>query len=102
MIRTASTFIIFNMLLSTQTAKAKPASNIEKVQTLEQTLTEAGWTMTPERSASYTVGDIYSRTSNTPIAFKDDCFDAEPRENSYTSLEVVQAMKAGSARPTMA
>ena len=97
MIRTVSTIVM--MLFSVSAAHAKPPSALEKVQTLEQTLTEAGWTMTPERSASYTVGDIYSRTSNTPIAFKDDCFDAEPRENAYTSLEVVQAMKAGTRIP---
>ena len=66
---------------------------------LDEVLTGAGWTMTPERTSTYSVGDIYSRTSNTPVIFKKDCFDAEPREGAYTSLEVVQAMKAGAKMP---
>jgi formylglycine-generating enzyme required for sulfatase activity len=81
-------------------ARPKPADvGGGEVPALEATLVAAGWTMTPERSASYTVGDIYSRATNTPVAFKADCFDAEPRENAYTSLEVVQAMKAGARVP---
>lgn len=66
---------------------------------LDEVLTSAGWTMTPERTSTYSVGDIYSRTTNAPVIFKKDCFDAEPREGAYTSLEVVQAMKAGAKMP---
>jgi hypothetical protein len=55
--------------------------------------------MTPERTSTYSVGDIYSRSSNSPVIFKKDCFDANPREGTYTSLEVVQAMKAGARVP---
>jgi hypothetical protein len=66
---------------------------------LDEILTAAGWTMTPERTSTYSVGDVYSRTSNAPVIFKKDCFDAEPREGAYTSLEVVQAMKAGTKMP---
>ena len=93
---------LLTVLVSPRFAEAKPKAGpvgSGKHQSLEDTLVAAGWTMTPERSASYTVGDIYSRTTNTPVAFKDDCFDAEPRENAYTSLEVVQAMRAGSRVP---
>ena len=93
---------LLTALVSPRFAEAKPKAGpvgSGKYQSLEETLVAAGWTMTPERSASYTVGDIYSRTTNTPVAFKDDCFDAEPRENAYTSLEVVQAMRAGSRVP---
>ena len=67
--------------------------------TLEEVLTGAGWTMTPERTSTYAVGDVYSRSQNAPVMFKADCFSAEPREGLYTSLEVVQAMKAGARVP---
>ena len=66
---------------------------------LDEVLTEAGWTMTPERTSTYSVGDVYSRASNSPVLFKKDCFDADPREGVYTSLEVIQAMKAGTKLP---
>ena len=90
------------LLLLCNAADARPKARDVgggEVPALEATLVAAGWTMTPERSASYTVGDIYSRSTNTPVAFKADCFEAEPRENAYTSLEVVQAMKAGARVP---
>ena len=60
---------------------------------LQVKLEASGWTMTPERSASYAVGDIYSSDSNTPVAFGTDCFEAKPRESVYTSLEVIQALQ---------
>jgi formylglycine-generating enzyme len=89
-----------SLLCNTAQARPKPADvGAAEIPALEATLVAAGWTMTPERSASYNVGDIYSRASNTPVAFKAKCFDAEPRENAYTSLEVVQAMKAGARVP---
>lgn len=66
---------------------------------LERSLNKAGWEMTPENSASYNVGDIYSRSTNSPVAFKSFCFSAEARESAYTSFEVVQAMKAGAKVP---
>jgi TolA-binding protein len=88
------------LLCNTVQARPKPADvGAAEIPALEATLVAAGWTMTPERSASYNVGDIYSRSTNTPVAFKAKCFDAEPRENAYTSLEVVQAMKAGARVP---
>jgi hypothetical protein len=81
-------------------ANAKPRGLArEKPSQLEEVLTAAGWTMTPERSSTYTVGDIYDRRTNTPVAFRVDCFEAEPREGVYTSYEVVHAMKAGAKIP---
>ncbi len=77
-------------------AAAKPPTGIEQLKTA---LNAAGWTMTPERSDTYNVGDVYSRSTNTPVVFGNSCFDAEPREGAYTSLEVVQAMKAGGRVP---
>jgi hypothetical protein len=91
------------MLLAMPTAlsaRPKPADiGGGHVPALEEVLVAAGWTMTPERSATYTVGDIYNRSTNTPVAFKADCFSAEAREAAYTSLEVIQAMKAGARVP---
>jgi hypothetical protein len=77
-------------------AAPKPPNGIEQ---LKSALNAAGWTMTPERSDTYNVGDVYSRSTNTPVVFGKDCFNAEPREGAYTSLEVVQAMKAGGKVP---
>jgi hypothetical protein len=66
---------------------------------LQQTLVRAGWTMTPERSATYAVGDIYSATDNRVVAFGADCFSVTPREGVYTSFDVVQALKVGGRVP---
>ncbi len=66
---------------------------------LERALEGAGWQLTPERSATYTVGDIYRLGENRPVVFGTDCFSGEAREGVYTSLEVVQAMKAGGKVP---
>ena len=74
-------------------ARPKAAAALD-VPSLESTLAAAGWTMTPERSATYAVGDIYSRSQNTPVLFNADCFNAEPRVGSTVVPEVVQAMKA--------
>ena len=71
---------------------AGPRTQIERsmgsFDRLEEALVGAGWTMTPERSATYAVGDVYSPAQNAPVAFGVDCFDATPREGAYTSLEV--------------
>jgi formylglycine-generating enzyme required for sulfatase activity len=84
------------LLTSARKTKTVAATDVP---VLTELLEAAGWTMTPERSSTYTVGDIYSRRTNSPIAFKDDCFDGEAREGAYTSLEVVQTMKAGGKVP---
>ena len=60
---------------------------------LESVLEEAGWTITPERSATYHAGDIYDMVSHSKVASRADCFESVPEEGSYTSLQVVQAMK---------
>ena len=97
--RYLATWLGFILLVGSR-AEAKPkASSTVEPTPLEQVLTAAGWIMTPERSSTYTVGDIYNRSTNTPVAFRADCFDAEPREGVYTSYEVVQAMKAGANIP---
>jgi hypothetical protein len=71
---------------------AKPDAPPPKV--LEEVLVEAGWTMTPERTSAYQAGDIYDLSSNTKVAARSDCFDRAPQEDVYTSLHVVQAMRA--------
>ena len=66
---------------------------------LEAQLIKAGWLITPEQSATYAAGDIYTRHQNTPVVFRKDCFSGEPREGEYTSMEVVQALKLGARFP---
>ncbi len=66
---------------------------------LEAKLIAAGWLITPEQSATYAPGDIYTRHQNAPVVFRKDCFDGDPREGEYTSLEVVQALKLGARFP---
>jgi len=61
---------------------------------LEQVLTEAGWTITPERSSTYNAGDIYDMNSHSKVATREQCFEDSPEEGVYTSLHVVQAMHA--------
>ncbi|MFT4625613.1 MAG: hypothetical protein ACI8PZ_004281 [Myxococcota bacterium] len=61
---------------------------------LEDVLTSAGWTMTPERSSSYQAGDIYDTTTWSKVASRERCFAAAPQEDIYQSLQVVQAMQA--------
>ena len=66
---------------------------------LEAQLIKAGWLITPDQSATYAAGDIYARHQNTPVVFRKDCFNAEPREGEYTSMEVVEALKLGAQFP---
>jgi sulfatase modifying factor 1 len=92
--------VLLSALLSIAHARPKGAGLAGgELPTIENVLVKAGWTMTPERSATYTVGDIYNRITNTPVAFYSDCFSAIPREGAYTSLEVVQALKIGARVP---
>jgi hypothetical protein len=50
-------------------AGAEQASGLDE---MKGALRAAGWTMTPERSSTYAVGDIYSWERNTPVTFKAD------------------------------
>ena len=90
--------LIVNALWS-WSAWANAPENTQNIDDLSQALMNAGWTMTPEFSAAYNVGDIYSERNNSPVIFGSDCFVAEPRESAYESLEVKQAMKAETLIP---
>jgi TPR repeat protein len=76
--------------------KAKNAvASAEKLPDLNQVLTNAGWTITPEMSAAFsTPGDILDANHGLQAAGK-DCFDAKPREGAYTSMEVTRSLTAG-------
>ena len=87
--------ILYGLPASAKRPDVKPSVS----PSLDEILTSAGWTMTPERSSTYSAGDVYSRASNSPVMFNADCFAVTPREGLYTSLEVIQAMKAGARVP---
>ncbi len=76
--------------------KAKNAvASAEKLPDLNEVLTNAGWTITPEMSAAFsTPGDILDAKHGLQAAGK-DCFDAKPREGAYTSMEVTRSLTAG-------
>ena len=72
--------------------KPKPPGALPDI---EEMLTEAGWTVTPEMSAKFsTPGDILDDT-NTTIVDGADCFEAKPKEGAFAKMEVTQSMAAG-------
>jgi TPR repeat protein len=75
--------------------KKSAAAPGEKLPDLNEILTNAGWTITPEMSASYsTPGDIFDG-NNGLQKLGPDCFDTKPREGAYTSMEVNRSLTAG-------
>lgn len=64
-------------------------------------LARSGWTPTSDHSSTWTAGDILATASSSPIVFGAQCFEAAPREGFYTSIDVVQALKAGGKLPLL-
>lgn len=93
------TLLCVMFLITTNFKKASAASLSPEISSLEEVLQQSGWTMSPERSSIFKVGDIYSRETNRPIIFGDNCFQGQAREGIYESLDVVQALKVGGRVP---
>ena len=67
---------------------------------LKAALEAAGWTLTPDRAATYAVGNIYDAARNAPVVFSRDCYASlSPNEGAFTQAEVISAMKAGGKVP---
>jgi hypothetical protein len=66
-----------------------------KAPDIEELLTKAGWTLTPEMSAAYSQpGDIFG-ADNALLKKGSSCFEAPVHEGAYASMEVTQSMAAG-------
>jgi hypothetical protein len=66
-----------------------------KAPDIEELLTKAGWTLTPEMSAAYSQpGDIFG-ADNALLKKGSSCFEAQVHEGAYASMEVTQSMAAG-------
>ena len=66
-----------------------------KAPDIEELLTNAGWTLTPEMSAAYSQpGDIFG-ADNALLKTGASCFEAPVQEGAYASMEVTQSMAAG-------
>ena len=92
---------LFALLLLSLPASARRGSSEEPKEELPQlraALEAAGWTMTPERSAAYRVGDIYT-AQGVLKARGTECFATDYQEELYTSYEVVQALEVGAKVP---
>ena len=67
----------------------------EKLPDINEVLTGAGWTITPEMSAAFsTPGDILDANHGLQTVGS-KCFDVQPREGAYTSMEVNRSLTAG-------
>ena len=88
------------MLLLSLPASARRGDDNRGVElpALQAALEAAGWAMTPERSAAYQVGDIYTPDGQV-VATGRECFSAQPREEVFTSYEAIQAIQAGARVP---
>jgi hypothetical protein len=76
-------------------AKPKLPEAVAPLPDIEEMLTQAGWTMTPEMSAKFSrPGDILD-AKNTTLVDGADCFDAEVKEGAFARMEVTRSMSAG-------
>jgi formylglycine-generating enzyme required for sulfatase activity len=84
-------------LLTTSLVHAKPKlpDMVAPLPDIEEMLTQAGWTMTPEMSAKFSrPGDILD-AKNTTLVDGADCFTAEVKEGAFAKMEVTRSMSAG-------
>lgn len=88
------TVLLLTLLTLPAVAGKKSRTESSPRQALETVLVDAGWTLTPERSSAFRAGDIYDLATNSKVATREQCFEAVPQEDVYTSLHVVQAMSA--------
>ena len=76
-------------------APAVPVSMAEDLPDINEVLTGAGWTITPEMSAAFSMpGDILDANHGLQTVGS-ECFDVHPREGAYTSMEVNRTLTAG-------
>ena len=68
---------------------------------LEKVLTAAGWTMTPERAATYTVGDVYRLGSTDAVLNADKCFTTEARSGKVEGFEILKSLEGGLRLPIL-
>jgi len=88
---------IVSLLLLVPLAWAKPKlpKVVDPLPDVEQMLTQAGWTMTPEMAALYSrPGDILSESNVLQISGP-NCFEAEVEEGAFATMEVTRSMSAG-------
>ena len=68
---------------------------------LKKVLTAAGWTMTPERAATYAVGDVYKHGSTDAVLNGDKCFSTEPRTGKVEGFEILKSLEGGLRLPIL-
>jgi hypothetical protein len=66
---------------------------------LEQVLKAAGWTMTPERAATYGVGDIYKQGETDAVIYGTKCFEATPQTGKVEGFEIIKLLEGGLRLP---
>ena len=97
MLRVASLIGLLCALIVPQLVEAKPKlpEVVAPLPDVEEMLTQAGWTMTPELAALYSrPGDILSE-SNVLQVMGPDCFETQVEEGAFATMEVTRSMSAG-------
>jgi hypothetical protein len=76
-------------------AKPRLPKKKQQIPDIEEILSDAGWTMTPEMSAKFSrPGDILDGNHAT-LLDGPRCFAAEVEEGAYATMEVTRSMAAG-------
>jgi hypothetical protein len=70
-------------------------ANAGDIPALERLLERTGWQPTPELTGAFQAGHVFVATSMGHQLAVDDCFEAQPRENTYTATEIVTNLQAG-------